>query len=67
MNVALGWKANVLPLLALDDYRNFTYWVDGDLGKTGSPSGIHGGGHGGVGGEVSVSFSRPSWDQADWS
>jgi tyrosinase len=49
---ALQWEKNVVPLLRIQDYANFTYQFD--FPSTGAPTGIHGGGHGGVSGEVSA-------------
>jgi hypothetical protein len=55
----MPWKANILPLLRMTDFANFTASFDKDAGGTGSPFGIHGAGHSGVGGEVSLlSFFR---------
>jgi tyrosinase len=54
LNVAensLGWTKNVVPLLNMPDYASFTKSFD--FPGTGAPYGVHGGGHIGVGGEVS--------------
>jgi tyrosinase len=52
-DVSLGWQSNVVPLLNLTGFANFTGGFDRDVGNTGSMAGVHGGGHLGVGGEVS--------------
>jgi hypothetical protein len=49
---ALGWTKNVVPLLRNTLFANFTHQVDLPPGATSSLFGIHGGGHGGVSGEV---------------
>jgi len=48
---SLQWTANVLPLLKETDYFQVTRQMDN--ATTGAPIGVHGGGHSGVGGEVS--------------
>lgn len=53
-DASLSWKANVVPLLNITNFPEFTAGFDADVGKTGKFSnGVHGGGHFGVGGEVS--------------
>jgi tyrosinase len=45
------WEKNVVPLLGETDFFNFT--IKFSIPGTGAPSGIHGAGHSGTGGEVS--------------
>lgn len=46
----LQWKADVMPVLAIDDYFNMSFAMT--VPTTGKVRGIHGGGHSGVNGEV---------------
>jgi hypothetical protein len=53
---ALGWTANVVPLLQNAVFADLTHQVD--FPNTGAPFGIHGGGHGGVSGEVRAPLQK---------
>jgi hypothetical protein len=48
----LSWNVNVVPLLNLTIFRNFTAGFDADVGLMGNFDGVYDGGHFGVGGEV---------------
>ncbi|KAF2664657.1 Di-copper centre-containing protein [Microthyrium microscopicum] len=52
-NGALQWELNVWPLLRMTNFTNFTLSFDTDAGGVGTINGfgVHGGGHGGTGGE----------------
>lgn len=56
-NQALRWNADVMPLLKMTNYVNFTLSFDKDAGGQGGGTGIHGGGHSGVNGEMSNVWS----------
>jgi tyrosinase len=49
-NDSLGWTKNILPLLAHTDYVSMA--AEWDYSSVGAPTGPHGAGHKGVGGEV---------------
>ena len=56
-DASLSWKTNVVPLLNITNFPEFSAGFDADVGKTGKfAAGVHGGGHFGVGGEVSGSL-----------
>jgi tyrosinase len=61
---ALGWTANVVPLLRNTLYANFTHQFD--FPNTDAATGIHGGGHGGVSGEVRFLLPSPSLSLIAW-
>jgi tyrosinase len=52
-SISLSWSNNVVPLLQKTPFSNFTYFFDHNAGNTSAAAGVHGGGHAGVGGEVS--------------
>jgi tyrosinase len=51
----LGWTKNVVPLLKQKHFTDFTYMFDNP--NTGASTGIHGGGHLGVNGEMANVYS----------
>jgi tyrosinase len=56
-NAALSWNANVVPLLNLTTFPEFTAGFDENVGKIGKyGNGVHSGGHFGIGGEASDSL-----------
>jgi tyrosinase len=61
VDISSAWNANVVPLLNLEVFTNFTLGMDFDIGKTGAPAGIHGAGHQGVGGEVKLPIFNVSF------